>query len=240
MTPAIYGDPQAVYNKNNGIRYAKAPPVVPTMGGKHMSKVANNISGIPDKEASDKAAKAVTNCSGTQLATPTPPEVAALDTAQKAYDAACADQVLKLQASLAATQVKLQARANLEFAYDKLGGVVQTVTNGVPAAIVATGFDVSASSHTPVAAGPVTGLVVSGGANEGELHWQVKADTGMIILVQTSPDVLPRVWTNQAPVKKHSGTVTGLTSLTHVWVRVAEKGAHDTGPWCDPAMGSVP
>ena len=221
MTTGTYGDPQSVYNKNNGIRYGKASPVVPPTGRKPMAKVANNISGIPDKAASDKAAKAVTNCGGTRLVTPTPPEVATLDTAQQAFDAACADQVLKSQANLAATQVKLQARANLEAAYAALGGVVQTVSNGAPAVIVAGGYDVAATAHTAVAAGPVTNLVVIAGANEGELHWQLKADPAMIILVQTSPDVLPRGWTNQPPVKKHSGTVGGLPSLTHVWVRAA-------------------
>jgi len=205
-----------------------------------MAKVANNMSGISDKDASSKAAKAVTNCSGIQLASIAPPEVSELDTAQKELDTAVANQAVTAQADKAATQVKYQKRTILDAKYATLGGKVQTISGGDPSVIVARGFDVASSTHTPVSAGPVSNLIVTPGANEGQLHWKVTADAGMIILLQTSPDVNPRVWTNQEPTSKHNGTIGGLPSLTRHWVRIAEKGNHGTGPWSDPGLGNVP
>ena len=63
---------------------------------------------------------------------------------------------------------------------------------------------------------------------------------GGLYLVQTSPDVVPRVWSIQESSKKSSGSIPGLPSLTRVWVRVAIKGSHNTGEWSDPALGIVP
>jgi hypothetical protein len=36
---------------------------------------------------------------------------------------------------------------------------------------------------------------------------------------------MPRTWMNQEPSKKPSGTITGLPSVTRVWVRVVAKAA---------------
>ena len=63
---------------------------------------------------------------------------------------------------------------------------------------------------------------------------------GAMFLLQTSPDVLPRVWTNQEPSKTSSGTIPGLPPLSRVWVRAGAKGSNNTGAWSDPALVVIP
>ena len=204
-----------------------------------MSKVALKISNLADAEADVKAQNAVTNCSGTLLANPTPPEVGALNSARSALAAAIADQVSKQQAAQAATEVKKQKRADLETKYAALGNKVQAVSGGDAAIITARGFDV-VSAGAPVMMGPVTGMMATPGVGEGKVDWMCDPQKGAFYLLQTSPDVMPRVWTNQEPSKKSSGTLSGLTSLTRLWVRAAAKGANNTGGWSDPALVNVP
>jgi hypothetical protein len=204
-----------------------------------MSKVALNVKGVPDARVSEKAGLAVTNCSGTQLANPTPPEVAELATAKTEFDLAVTDQVATQKAAETATEKKVKARDALERAYAKLGGKVGDIANGDAVFIEARGFDV-VKTGSVVMVEQVTGLVVTPGDNAGTADWMCDPQKGAIILIETSPDVLPRVWTKQDPSKKSSGTLTNLPSLTRVWVRVAAKGSNNTGGWSDPALVVVP
>jgi len=62
MTPFRYGDPTTIYGV---ARYASATSAPsPTGGKRRMSKVALNISRLPDAEALNKAQTAATGCAG--------------------------------------------------------------------------------------------------------------------------------------------------------------------------------
>ncbi len=113
-----------------------------------------------------------------------------------------------------------------------------TVTSAT-AIITARGFDV-VSAGAPVMMGLVTGMMATSGDGERKVDWMCDPQKGAFYLLQTSPDVMPRVWTNQEPSKKSSGTLSGQTSLTRLWVRAAAKGANNTGGWSDPALANVP
>lgn len=204
-----------------------------------MAKIALNMKGISDADASEKAALAVTNCSGTQLANPAPAEVAALQAAQEGFDAALADQAAKQQAAIAATEAKNAARLVLEAKYSALGKKVETIGEGEAAFITARGFAV-VTVGGPVLYGQVTNMVATPGDGEGKADWMCGPQKGAIYLLQTSPDVEPRVWTSQEPSRTSSGTISGLPSLTRVWIRAAAKGSNNTGGWSDPALVVVP
>ena len=204
-----------------------------------MAKVAANIKGTPDADASAKAANAVTNCSGTQLATPTPAEVGVLDVAQKAFAAALADQGVKVSAAQAATQLKNEKRSVMEAAYVATGGIVQTVSVGDAAFITARGFNV-VSTGGPITYGQITGMTATPGDMAGQIHWMSDPESGAIYLLQTSPAESPAVWTNHTPETKSKGDINGLTSLTRQMVRAAAKGSNKTGAWSDPAFVIVP
>lgn len=92
----------------------------------------------------------------------------------------------------------------------------------------------------PVNMVQITNLSATPGDGEGKVDWMCDPQSGAMYLIETSPDVTPRVWSKQDPSKKSSGTITGLPSLTRVWVRVAAKGSNNTGGWSDPALVAVP
>lgn len=204
-----------------------------------MAKVALKISNLSDADAAAKAANAVNNCIGNQLANPTPPEVAALHNARVELDSARANQIAKDQAAKAATELKTQKRAALETAYAALGDKVQTVSAGDAAIITARGFDVVVKGG-PVLMTQVLNVVTTPGDSAGELDWMCAPQKGAMYLLETSPDVEPRVWTKQEPSKKSSGSIAGLPVTSRVWLRVAAKGSHNTGGWSDPALVIVP
>lgn len=207
-----------------------------------MVKVALKIKGLTDQEANDKVESGVANCTGTQLANPEPAEVAAAGTAQVNFEAALADVAAKKAAYEAAIQNKNSLRAILEQKYAKLGGKVEDIADtggGGAAFIVARGFEV-AGTGAPRMMTQVTNMVATPGDAEGEIDWMCDPQPGAIFLLQTSPDVMPRVWTDQEPSKTSTGKLGGFPTLTRVWVRAAAKGSNNTGAWSDPALTNVP
>ena len=173
-----------------------------------------------------------------QLATPQPPEVVALSTALGAFDAAVADQAAKDQAAKVATDNKRQRRAILEAAYAALGNLVQNASAGNANFITARGFEVT-TPGAPVMMDQVMGLVVTPGDHEGGLDWMCDPQKNAIYLLETSPDVLPRVWTKHETSRKSNGSIAGLPVASRIWLRVAAKGSHNTGGWSDPALVTV-
>ena len=207
-----------------------------------MAKVALKIKGLPDNDANDKVKNGVANCTGTQLATPEPAEVAAAGTAQVNFKAGLDDVALKKAAYDASLQTKNDLRVILEQKYGKLGAKVEDLADtggGGAAFIVARGFEVSGSG-APRMMTQVTGMAATPGDAEGKIHWMCDPQTGAIFLLQTSPDAMPRVWSDREPSKTSSGELSGFTTLTRVWVRAAAKGSNNTGAWSDPALVNVP
>ena len=234
----------AQYGKSSGIKwggfkYVSAHAPVPPKGTKMNDKVARKIKGLPDKDASDKVKKAVDNCTGTQLDTPEPPEVAEAKTAQENFETARVDTANKKAAYDASIGTKNNLRAVAEAKYDKLCGVVEKKADGDGAFIIARGCEV-VNKGVPLMMTQVTNMVATPGDGEGQANWMCDPQTGAMFLIQTSADVLPRVWVNQEPSKISSGTITGLPSLSRQWIRAAAKGSNNTGGWSDPALAVIP
>ena len=153
----------------------------------------------------------------------------------------------QLQQAAAAEAQRLTAAANTvegdwNLAAEAVFAGIETDTNGDPDKIrtlKCVPYEPGAKAG-PVPVPQVTNLVVSPGDADGHLDWMCDPQKGGLYLVQTSPDVVPRVWSIQESSKKSSGSIPGLPSLTRVWVRVAIKGSHNTGEWSDPALGIVP
>jgi hypothetical protein len=150
---------------------------------------------------------------------------------QKAKDGKLAQQAL--------IDTKDADRTDVEGCLRTLAGQVNDVAKGNAEVIHAAGM-ASSSEGGPVTMEQVMNLVVSPGDAEGSVDWMCDPQKGALFLVETSPDVTPRVWTKQDPAKKSSGMIPGLPSATRQWVRVAAKGSHNTGGWSDPALVLVP
>src|SRR5436190_524442 len=84
-------------------------------------------------------------------------------------------------------------------ANDKVEDLADTGGGGA-AFIVARGFEV-AGTGAPRMMAQVTGMAATPGDAEGKIHWMCDPQTSAIFLLQTSPDAMPRVWSDREPSK---------------------------------------
>ena len=164
--------------------------------------------------------------------------------------AAAADLVeADFLAAESARQVSQAATAKLnnsEIALDGLltqyANFVENATERDEAKILSTGLPVRAPS-TPIGdLSQVTDLTVSAGDDAGELDAQWDPVRGAkTYRIETSPDPITATsWTLADIVTRSKTTLSGLTSGTKYWVRVAAIGAAGQGPWSDPATKVAP
>lgn len=128
--------------------------------------------------------------------------------------------------------------ANLQ----KLANYVESASDGNEAKIQSAGMSVRAKP-VPVGALPMpAGLAATAGDKEGEIDLSWDRVTGAKSYeVEQSPDpITTSSWKHAGVSTKSSITVSGLTSGTKYWFRVAGIGAAGQGAWSDPATKYAP
>ena len=118
---------------------------------------------------------------------------------------------------------------------------VQTTSAGDAVKIQSSGFDVT-SDGGPVHMTQVLNLGAATGDSPGEvdLNWNpVSGAKSYEIQTATDPNV-PSSWAFKDNSTKSKVTITGLTNLSRIWVRVRAIGANEKGGWSDPAETVVP
>ena len=128
--------------------------------------------------------------------------------------------------------------ANLQ----KLANYVESASDGNEAKIQSAGMSVRAKP-VPVGALPMpAGLAATSGDKEGEIDLSWDRVTGAKSYeVEQSPDpITTSSWKHAGVSTKSSITVSGLTSGTKYWFRVAGIGAAGQGAWSDPATKYAP
>jgi hypothetical protein len=154
---------------------------------------------------------------------------------------ALADVQTKLTDWLTAVAAKDAAILALQTALIGRAGYVEAASMGDEAKILSAGLSVRA----PRSASTTLPAPVNVAAAMGEKECEIKvtwkpvpgADT---YVVQSSPQVLPRTWTQTAIVTRASFTATELTSGEHYAFRVAAVGPLGQGPWSDDASKMAP
>lgn len=119
---------------------------------------------------------------------------------------------------------------------------VENTSGGDAAKIQSAGMEVRADG-APIGTLPAPlGLIATVGDIDGELDLDWDSVRGAnSYVIQKSPDpITPTSWQQAAIVTKSKGTVTGLTSGTKYWFRVAAVGTAGQGPWSDPATRIAP
>lgn len=119
---------------------------------------------------------------------------------------------------------------------------VENTSAGDAAKIQSAGMEIRADG-APIGALPAPqGLIATVGDNDGELDldWDsVRGATTYLVQRSLDPPTATS-WQQAIVVTKSKGTVTGLTSGTKYWFRVAAVGAAGQGPWSDPATRIAP
>ena len=113
-----------------------------------------------------------------------------------------------------------------------------------PDAIIASAGMEVAGTASPVGPMPqITALAATQSDSDGEvdLHWNpIKRGLNSYLIEKTTDPAGQTGWSYAATATKSSAAVTGLTSGTRYWFRVAGVGAAGQGPWSDPATKVAP
>jgi hypothetical protein len=177
--------------------------------------IATNVAAAP---AFSGVSLTALNAKRTALAA----KITALENAQAAVDAAL------IEAENAA------ADCGDELA--TVGDACEAVTKD-PATLRALGWELR-GAPTPSIMVQVTNLRATMGSEDGSADLVWDPQKGALFKTQSSPDVTPRVWQDEEPTKDSKITVRGKPPGKRWW-RVCAKGAHNTGPWSDPALCTI-
>jgi hypothetical protein len=175
---------------------------------------------------------------------PTPvPALSALITAANELEAAAREATAARQTA----KTKTTAQNNKEDAIDRLltqeAGYVEAAAGGDEEKILSAGMDTKAapSATTSVPDQP-QGLTPTEGDNAGEIDaaWD-RVPGARSYVIEISPDPITATsWKHTGASPKSSYTLSGLTSGTRYWIRVAAVGTNGQGPWSGPATKIAP
>jgi hypothetical protein len=132
-----------------------------------------------------------------------------------------------------------QSEAALDTLATALAGHVDSVAKGDETIILSAGMTTKAPA-APVGPLPAPGdVAAAGGDMEGEidLNWQPVRGAASYSIVKSTTGNVGNAgdWSPAATGTKSKATVSGLTSGTRYWFRVAAIGSAGQGPWSDPA-----
>ena len=165
-------------------------------------------------------------------------ELAGLATAADETETAQLDQTAKQQVAQTATSTVSAKKIALLDKLNRVGAKVDLDASGDPTIIRSSGFSVAG---TPAPAGPLPqvgnlGATAGDATGQADLNWEpVENNHGYIIQMTTTPTNAAS-WQQVANSSASKVTVTGLTTGTQYWFRVAALGVGgQPGPFSDAA-----
>lgn len=207
-----------------------------------MAKIKLNLDRLSLAEKIAKARQIVKAITGNpNFPTPTPP-LAALTTAINEAEAAAAEAQQARQTAKEKTSHQGQKEEALVKLVTQLAAYVESVA-GDEKTILSAGMD---TREKAVAATDTTtephGLSASGGDHDGEidLSWDKVSGAKSYVIEKSSDPPTTTSWTHAGVSTRSSFTVTGLSSGSRYWFRVAAVNANGQSGWSDPAMKIAP
>ena len=174
---------------------------------------------------------------------PTPsPTLAALTAAADDLEAKLATAEQARLAAEAATAVQDTSKTTAETLVTAEGNYVQQTSGGDAAKIESAGMEVRDPS-TPIGDLPApTDLNATVGDHDGQidLHWDHVRGAKSYLIEKSLDPPTAISWSVALVATKSSASVTGLTSGTKYWFRVAAVGAAGNSGWSQPAVKIAP
>ena len=226
-----------------GLKWNGDLPPSPSSGKKgKMAKVKLSLQNLTDDELLSLARAHISSMAGNANFTTPSPSAAAYLATTDAFEAKITAKDNAVAAAKQATLERDAARDAIEDSTRQRGTYVETTSVGDAIKITSSGFGMKAPA-APVGMPVQTEyLAPSIGDMEGEvdLTWD-KVRGANSYMIQKSPDPITGTsWTMGGVSTKSSATLSGLTSGTKYWFRVAAIGAAGQGPWSDPATKMAP
>lgn len=140
------------------------------------------------------------------------------------------------------TDLQDLAEKALDAAMTLLVSYAENVTGGDGAKLQSGGFDLRDPS-APIGDLPApANLIATIGDNDGEidLDWDSVRGAGSYVVERSADPPTATSWQMIKTFKPSKGTISGLTSGTKNWFRVAAVGTAGQSPWSDPATKIAP
>lgn len=208
-----------------------------------MSKIKLNLRNLPVQEKIAKARTIITSITGNaNFPTPTP-TLLVVTGATDALETSAAT----VQTTKAKLKTDFSDQAEKEDFLDKimtqLAAYIESVAGDDETKIHSAGMDTKAAKG-PTASLPTLpqALTPTIGDHDGEvdLSWDTVPKAKSYIIEMSVDPPTQTTWQHAGVSTKSRFTVTGLTSGTRYWFRVAAVGAAGQSGWSDPAMKIAP
>lgn len=171
------------------------------------------------------------------------PTLATLTAAINETETAAAEAQQARQTAKEKTSVQNQKEDALVRLVSQLAAYVESVAGDDEQMILSAGMDTRERSVPATAStGEPQALAVSAGNRDGELvlSWDKVAGAKSYVIEKSGDPPTATGWTHAGVGTKSSFTVTGLTSGTRYWFRVAAVNTSGQSGWSDPAMKIAP
>lgn len=209
-----------------------------------MSKVKLNIRGLGVTELVAKARHIAVSLTGNPKFTNSQAIVTQINAAADAAETGHADAQTARQISLTKTNIARDLAEALEGVLRQAAGYIESVAGDDESTILSAGVNIRTPppAHSTGHTIAPTGLSASPGDHEGEIHltWD-RVENARSYAIERSPDPLTATsWAHEAVSAKTSATISGLSSGTRYWFRVAAVTSAGQSGWSNPVIEMTP
>lgn len=209
-----------------------------------MGKIKLNLRNLPVQEKIAKARTIITSITGNpNFPTPTP-TLAAATSATNGLETSAAT----VQTTKAKLKTDFSDQNEKEDFLDKimtqLAAYVESVAGDDETMIHSAGMDTKSSAKGPSTSQPTlpAALTATAGDHDGEidLSWDTVPKAKSYVVEKSADPPTETSWQHAGVSPKSRFTVTGITSGTRCWFRVAAVSTGGQSGWSDPAMKIAP
>jgi hypothetical protein len=207
-----------------------------------MGKIKLNLRSMNVTEKIQFARQIVTGMTGNASFTTPDPPLATITTCAIALENAYNDANVAKQDASTKVSIQDDEEIVLDSNLQKLANYVESASDGDETKIQSAGMNLRAKPQPIGDIQQPLGLVATAGDKEGEidLSWDRVRGARSYVVEQCPDPISASNWKNAAIPTKSSVSISGLTSGTKYWFRVAGIGATGQGPWSDPATKYAP
>ena len=209
-----------------------------------MPKIKLNLKGLSIPEKVSRARQIVASLTGNADFTTPQPTLAQVTTSVDALETAYNEAQAARQEAKAKTSAQNQKEEDADRILSQLASYIDSASGGDETKIKGAGLDVRTTAGAGAGGGSTApaALEATAGDYDGQinLRWN-KVEKAKSYVVERSPDPpTSSSWMQATVVTKAQASITGLTSGTKYWFRVAAVNTGGQSAWSDPATKIAP
>jgi Fibronectin type III domain len=226
-----------------GINAGTHVQVLPNRKETFMPKIKLNLSSLSIPQKLAKAQQIVAALTGNAGFSTPSPALATITGATNDLNTAYGEAQAARQTAKEKTNVQNQKEDAFDRLLTQLAAYVESVAGTNEQLILSAGMDMRAAAVAGTdPPGQPQALTPTAGDHDGQidLSWDPVSGAKSYVIDQSGDPVTPTSWSHGGVSTKSNFTVTGLTSGTRYWFRVAAVNNNGQSGWSDPATKIAP